>query len=268
MKKVSGFLIVLLFIVIIAASMMAYKIETFTNLSDPDVFPQSPDDSTAFNYLKMVKRWNTLSLTEQQKRVLFTMRALQSRQYASDTRVFPYKDGIVIPFEHLPVFNHNPNNTSQIVVNPPTVNLVDWIRDRRRRDPVNEQPPRSSPITIEVTEAQDDPEGLYLDLGKVNFETFKSCLNGLYELYDSEFLFELKHLVKDKRYLSDTLKPALERELQDLIAQTNHWNSKRAALDHTHNREPEQRCQEHINALEGLRNDRNAWYEKCFSQSF
>jgi hypothetical protein len=259
MKTIKGFLFLLLFIVIITVSMSAYKIETFSNLSDFMAFPQVPDDTTAYNYCRSVKKWRVDHLSHQQKRVLYTMRALQSKQFSANNKVFPFKNGVVIPRQHLPIYNRNSDDPATLTVHPPTVDIVHWIKSNNIKDPVAEPIPRSDPVSIVITEENDTPEGLYVDMTKMNFTDFKRLLSGLYELYDSEFLREYKILVRTNNYLRDTLIPALRAELNYLIEQTTMWQNKRAALDRDQRSEPERLCAQEISANPGLK----AEYDKA-----
>lgn len=188
-------------IVIVATSMMSYKIETFTNLTDPNAYPQTPNNETCYNYIKNVKKWNVDELTNEQKKVLFTMRATQGTQYSAETKVFPFKDGCAIPRNHLPIFNTD-ENASSLTVNPKN----------------------KSPITIEKTDKTMYPQGVYTDFTdpSMTFNKFKNFLTGAYDLYDSDFLIEKEKLEIEIKRLTST-RDYWKQVLADLVNRTNHY---------------------------------------------
>jgi len=195
---------------------MAYKIETFSNLTDSDVYPQTPNNLTCYDYIKNVKKWNVNELTPKQKRVLFTMRALLGSQYSDNTKVFPFKDGCVIPNEHLPIFDTTENANTLTV-----------------------SPPNKSKITIGSTDSTMYPQGVYVNFTdpKVNYEKFKNFLDGAYLKYDSAFLKEKAKLEIEIKRLTQT-RDNWKQVLADLVNQTNHYNNMTIALNN-----PNSECQ-------------------------
>ena len=216
MNNLYIYLIILLIIVIIATSMMSYKIETFTNLSDPTVFPQTPNNETCYDYIKNVKKWNVNELTDKQRRVLFTMRALLGSQYSDNSKVFPFKDGCVIPYEHLPIFDTSEATTSLTLL-----------------------PKNKPPITISSTDDTMYPQGLYADFTdpNMNYNKFKDILDGGYLLYDSEFLIEENRLKEEIKRLTK-IRDSWKQVLANLVNQTNNVVEKIALLNN-----PNSECQ-------------------------
>lgn len=173
--------IILLLILLIATSMQSYKIETFANTEDTTAFPQTPNDLTCYNYIKNVKNWDVNSLMPDQKKVLFTMRTLQSTQYAPDSKIFPYKDGCVIPKEHLPIYNKDTNDTTPL----------DIKTDNKT-------------TTIPYTKSDEYPEGVVVDLSTNNFDDFKKFLSDAYTLYDADQIKDRDLLMKQINSLTKT----------------------------------------------------------------
>jgi hypothetical protein len=203
MKNLHVFLMILLLIIIIITSMMQYKIETFSNLIDPNVFPQTPNNETCYNYIKNVKKWNIDELTQEQQKVLFTMRALLGSQYSDDSKVFPFKNGCVIPYEHLPIFDADENIQSLTL-----------------------SPPNKPSITLTATDTTMNPQGLYINFSDPNnnYDKFKDLLNEAYLRYDKDFLTERKQSDNEINALIK-IRDNLKKELNDLVNQTNNYNS-------------------------------------------
>jgi hypothetical protein len=197
MKTLHILLIILLLIVITAASMMSYKIETFSN-----TFLQTPNNETCYNYIKNVKKWNVDELTKEQKKVLFTMRAAQGAQYSDNSKVFPFKDACVIPYNHLPIFNTSENATSLTVY------------------------PKNKPsIKINNTDQTMSPQGVYVDFAdpEMTFDKFKDLLAGGYLLYDSDFIIESQKLNDEIKKLTNT-RDYWKNLFNRLFQQTKHYN--------------------------------------------
>lgn len=88
-------------------STVSYPVRSSSVPYEDKTAPQTPNDMTCYNYIKNIKGWNVDELSKDQMKVLLTMRTLQGGQFTSDSKVFPYGDGCVIPKEHLPIFNRN-----------------------------------------------------------------------------------------------------------------------------------------------------------------
>lgn len=218
MKNLQRLLIILLLIIILVTSMMSYKIETFINLTDQNIYPQTPNDYTCYNYIKNIKKWNVDELTKEQQKVLFTMRTLQGTQFNDNNKIFPYKDGCVIPREHLPIFNASIDKTSLTVTPPIYDNNGSKIGEK---DNIT--------ISYNNNDNKSYPKGVITDFSKMNYNQFKDFLNGAYELYDSDFLI-------NKRILEDELKKQIgirdyyNMVKDDLIKETAVYNNKRNLL--------------------------------------
>lgn len=208
MKTLHVFLIILLVIVIIAASMRSYKIETFITLTNTDAYPQTPNNETCYDYIKNVKKWNVDELTKEQQKVLFTMRAIKGIEFSNDTKLFPFKNGCAIPREHLSIFNKNENANSLTVY-----------------------PKNKSPITLNSTDATMTPNGIYADFtdSTMTFDKFKNILSGGYLLYDSDFLLEKTKLETQIKRLTST-RDNLKTELARLVTVTKNTNEDTALL--------------------------------------
>ena len=215
--------------------MMGYKIETFSN---PTIFPQTPNNETCYNYIKNVKKWNVGELTDKQLKVLFTMRALLGSQYSDSSKVFPFKDGCVIPSEHLPIFDISEETKSLTV-----------------------SPPNKSDITIYSTDKTMYPQGLYVDFTdpNINYEKFKDILNGGYLLYDSEFLREKKRLENEILNLTK-VRDSWEKVLANLENQTKNVTGMTAALN-----DPNSECQREKAKNATLK---NKWDELMNSENY
>lgn len=198
--------------------MRGYKIETFTTISDPTIFPQTPNNETCYDYIKNVKNWNVGQLTDKQKKVIFTMRALLGSQYSDNSKVFPFKDGCVIPKENLPIFNASEETTS-LTVSPPNN--------------------RNKHITLSSTNETMYPQGLYVDFTdpNMNYDKFRDILDGGYQLYDSEFLIEERRLKNEINRLT-RIRDSLNGVLANLVNQTNNVVQMTADLN-----DPNSECQ-------------------------
>jgi hypothetical protein len=110
------------------------------------------------------KNFNLDDLTEEQQKVLSTLRILNAKVYSDDSRDFPdWKNSCVIPSDHLLIFNKDPANTSN------------WLNMR-------------------YTKENEVPKGYVIDLDKYTESSFKQLLTDLYKLYDKEFIDQMNEL--------------------------------------------------------------------------
>lgn len=202
MNAINTVILILLLIIVIMSSLTAYKTETFANLSDPSMYPQTPNNLTAYDYIAKVKKWNVRRLTKDQLKVLYTMRALQSFQYAADTKVFPFRDALVLPKEHFPIFNRNINDTSPMTV----------------------YPPGKKAITLQYTSQTDYPQGIMFDCQHMTFEQLRDFLAGAYELYDEEIII-IKRQLQEQITKATKLKTFYEKELQRITSLAEWWEN-------------------------------------------
>jgi len=206
--------------------MINYKIETFSNTQTSSNIPATPNNETCYNYIKNVKNWNVSDLTSNQQKVLFTMRALLGSQFSDNTKTFPFKDGCVIPSNHLPIYDIAETSTS-LTVNPP-----------------NKQS-----ITINATDSTMYPKGLYVDFTDptMDYNKFKDFLDGAYLLYDSSFFVQQESLLNEIKRLKAN-RDNLKQNLANLVTQTNNVNNMATALQ-----DPNSQCQqiksENVNTL-------------------
>lgn len=234
------FLILLICIIVFIGIIGKYPKEKYTN-SDI-LYPESPNDLTCLNYVQRVKGWNIDELSEEQKRVLYTMRTLQTSQYSPNTKLFPFAGGCVIPRQHFPIFQKDINDRSALSVTPVTV--------------VNGVPVPQRQITVPFTEVDHTPDGVYVDFSKMDFNQFKDFLNGAYRLYDEEFIKEKDVLVDQSTRLDGKIK-VLESNLYDLKRQTETMRNRKQSLDNQSNNESENSCSYWASRRRELENQRN-----------
>jgi hypothetical protein len=196
-------LIVLLVIIILTCTLASYKIETF---SEEPKNPNAPTNMSAYDFLIQIKKWNGIaSLQREHLLVLFTMRTVVGKYYASNNRKFPYFNGLVIPYQHMPLFNRDPNDRSQMIFE-----VAEGLKT----------------ITAEPTSNKMYPSGFYINLDNVTYDDFKDILDILYRQYDYEYLENLEILknikedmskqVRSVEELRDNLKYELEKKKQKL----------------------------------------------------
>lgn len=216
MKNIQVFIVVLLLIVVLCASLRAYKIENFAELQSA---PLTANDMTCYNYLKNIKKWNLSQLNKDQLKVLFTMRAMQGSQFSADNKVFPFKDGCVLPKEHFPVFNKAEEDLSPMTVYPPTQLNKNTCTNPSDKNTAPPRAPLSPYVTLPTTDVTEYPAGVKADFTKMDYEQFKDFLQGAYELYDSDFL-------KDKRSLEAEI-ARLEKVRDMWISIRDNYNATR-----------------------------------------
>lgn len=205
----------MLLIIVIACSLKSYKIETFADyLSLPPfisldsmipntAIPQNPADIQAYTYLRDVKKWYVDGLTNNQKKVLFTMVALQGQMFGDDAMAFPYKNAIVIPNINFPIYGRLETDKTDLYLD--------------------------NTITLQYSD-NDFPAGWIIPLADQNFDTLdklKKVLNMLYELYDAEYLDEIIN-IKSNINLYKAQHSQLESQLQGIKSETM---SAQASLD-------------------------------------
>lgn len=208
MNSIQTSIIIMLLIIIIACTLSSYKIETFAQ----DI-PETPNDLSAYNFLLKVKNWDVTSLQKEHLLVLLTMRALQVKKYNQNSREFPYLNGVVIPYMHLPLFNKDPAAKTPIIFE-----IADGLKN----------------ITANPTDEEMSPEGLYINLNTTSFQDFKDVLEVLYQEYDSEFIEELENLKQRKAVIENEYKPfevLLSQLEEDLKIQTNLAKDAKAKYD-------------------------------------
>ena len=189
MNPIHTFLLVMLLIIIMTSALSAYKIETY---EEQQIYPDTPNDLTAYNFLMKHKKWDVNSLSPDLLYILFTMRALQVKQYIHNNRTFPYVNAIVIPYEHMPVFNRDSNDKSDFVITTPNKQFV-----------------------LKPTTADLYPQGIQIELSELTFGEFRGILNVLSDMYNSEFNDEVKKL-KDRKKLVEAQIAPLDMQLQQL----------------------------------------------------
>lgn len=162
---------VLLFLIIILVVSISV---IFFNVKNKEKFTidlvESPNLDSCWQNIINVFKWNINDYDIREKKVLLTMKALNASYYSDKTQSNPeWTDKCVIPKEHLPIYNKDPNTTA------------DW-------DLYNASPDLNSKGYMRYTNPTGEgPEGYVIDLKKHDSQSFKKLLNKASELYDEEF---------------------------------------------------------------------------------
>jgi hypothetical protein len=157
--------LIILLLVLIITSLFIKRRETY--ITYPDQSPKTKNIYSCWEHLFEYKNWNIDNFTEQQKKVLLTMRTLNATTYADTKQDFPdWGNSCVIPSDHLLIFNRDPADTSN------------WLN-------------------LRYTKVNESPKGYVINLDKYTESSFKQLLNSLYELYDKEFIDEINRLQKE-----------------------------------------------------------------------
>jgi hypothetical protein len=177
-------IIFLLSIIIIVAIIHILKREKYQNYPDQSS-NKTKNIYSCWEHLLAYKKWDIDSFTEQQKKVLLTMRILNATTYADTKQDFPdWRNSCVIPSNHLLIFNRDPADTSN------------WLN-------------------LRYTKVNETPKGYVIDLDNYNEGSFKELLNNLYNLYDKEFIDESNRLQKEIDLYTD-LKASKKIKLSNL----------------------------------------------------
>lgn len=136
-------------------------------------FSRDPNEETCWAHIKKHYGWNVDSFTNNQKKVLMTMRRMASKGYEDNTAYYPeIKRYCVIPSAHLPIFNKK------------TTDEAPWdIYNASNPDP-------ESKGYMTATLDNQTPDGYAIDLTKHDKQSFQMFLDTAYKLYDKEFLDE------------------------------------------------------------------------------
>lgn len=168
--------ITLSIIIIVICSVLGIVLfkEHFTETpqgTTPSTFNYDPNEATCWAHVKRHYGWNPDSFTNEQKKVLMTMRRLSDRAYEDNSSYFPaIVRYCVIPSAHLPIFNKQMTDT------------MPWDL----YNPTNPDPNSKGYMTY--TEDNETPSGYKLDLTKHDQQSFQAFLDQAYKLYDQEFL--------------------------------------------------------------------------------
>ncbi len=159
----------ILIIVIVIIIQIIQNSEKYKNY--PDIPDKSINIYSCWDHIKKTTDWDLDVLTNEQVKVLLTFRPLNAKIYSDDNKEFPdWRNKCVIPAEHLPIFNQDPNKNDI------------WVIKNN---------------ILKYTNISEIPKGFTIELDKHTEKSFKKLLLDLYELYDREFLDEEKRLQKE-----------------------------------------------------------------------
>lgn len=202
-------------------------------------FNKDPNDETCWAHIKRHYKWNPESFTNNQKKVLMTMRRLAARGYEDNTAYYPeISKYCVIPSAHLPIFNKA------------TTDEAPW-------DIYNESNPNpSSKGYMTSTLDNETPDGYKIDLTQHDQQSFQMFLDTAYRLYDKEFLDEKASLEAQIQTWQNT-KREKEQTLADLRGQISSLDQQIGDLTG-----PNTTCQVNRREYEGLVKEYNdLWVE-------
>ena len=150
-------------IVVIVFAVLVARIHVKEHFRDREMLPSSfsrrPATETCWAHIKTNMKWNPDVYTDNEKKVLMTMRSVNRKGYEDDTRYFPgTKKYCVIPKEHLPIYNKAANEWQQ-----------PW-------DLYNAIPNPDSKGFFRPTQDNEAPEGLVVDLAKHTESSFRKLL--------------------------------------------------------------------------------------------
>lgn len=223
--KVLLFLIIILVVslsVIFFNSIFKWNIEKFTiDLG------QNPNLDSCWQSINSIFKWNIDNYDTREKKVLLTMKNLNASYYSDKMQFNPeWTDKCVIPKEHLPIYNKDPNDKA------------DWDLYNASPDPNSKGYMRYTNKNVE------GPEGYVIDLKKHNSQSFQKFLNKASELYDEEFFKQkealealIKHWEKEKLNKQNTLQGLqnqilwTENQYQILIDPSEKCQKDRIELD-------------------------------------
>lgn len=201
-------LIILLVLIIILCLFFTYRplIDHFSNNIDLN-------NETCYNYIKNIKKWDVDSLTPQELKVIFTLRTLKNTVLSDYNKSFVFMDGCVIPDEYLSIYNFT---KQPVIVTPIQNNLIS--------NNLVSNPIYLDPITLPYTKDTMFPKGNYIDFTIINtFYAFRNIINGLYALYDKEFIEEYNNLNNQLESLKQD-ENRLKNQYDYLVNETNKYN--------------------------------------------
>ena len=203
-KYIIAFALVLLFIIIGTSIMTSIKIETFQQniggLENPIAAPQTPNDLTAYNWLKNRKPGFVENLPPNLLYIIFSMRALTNNLITENNmQNITFRDAIVIPRIHYSLYDINIANNARkttLDVHPGALQNID-------------------PVTLEVTLKDESPRGLVIQADNLSNKEFVDLLKILESRLNSDY-----YVAKAK--LEERRKKLIELKS---IAETNKKNA-------------------------------------------
>lgn len=191
-------------VLVVVVSVLNYK-EHF-NLD----FIKRPNLESCWQHIINSYKWNVDSYEEGEKKVLLTMKKLNANSYEDDNKFFPgWNDACVIPKEHIPIYNRDPNDTQN------------WdLYNPDRPDP-------NSQGFMRWTKINEHPDGYVVDLNKHDEKSFQRFLNTAWQIYDKEFLDEKKRLEAERdrwKAIRDQKRAELQKIKDDIAWNVNEYN--------------------------------------------
>lgn len=161
-------------------------INNIENFNQNNNVPDDPNDYSCYNYLKKYKNWDVDSLSSDQKKVLFTLKAGLTDSYDNNILQFMFTNSCIIPQNHFDIYNIQlkSNNTCDINIDPSLQNDSNY------------KPVKTS-YNLPYTSTKDYPNGIKINLDddNITFDKFKDILNGLYQQFDKEYIINRKTLL-------------------------------------------------------------------------
>lgn len=178
------FFISLLVLLIIACSMLSYKIETFDTNSvgtviDDNVNPPNLDMYNCYDYVKNKLGWNVDAYGKGEKKVLATLRTGINSTYQTKSSEPHYTQACILPKEHAFIYNFEGD--------PEKINI----------------PGKKNDHILSLDNGSDTPSGYKIDLYQPNQDTqipysnegnFRDLLSGAYALMESKYQREIASL--------------------------------------------------------------------------
>ena len=144
------FFIILL---LISASVVNYR-EHFTI-----ELIKKPNLESCWQHISEKFKWKIDNYTEEEKKVLLTMKKLNANSYEDNNKFFPGWNACVIPKEHFPIFNIGPESTAELDLYNP------------------KNPKEDSKGYMRYTNINESPEGYVINLTNHNEQSFKKFLD-------------------------------------------------------------------------------------------
>lgn len=224
-KYIIAFALILLFIIVVTSIMTSVKIETYTNiggLENPTAAPQTPNDLTAYTWLRRIKPGFIESLENEQAKsliyIVFSLRPLTTNLLgSSDMNNVTFRDSIVIPKEVYKIYDIDNTDARTIEIQadasyaPPNISSIRDI------------------FTFEKTDPTESPEGYKINAANLSNTRFKTLLEILESRLNKEYYITKRQLEDRKvKLLSEkaTAEQDKTRALSALsTAKTNYDNA-------------------------------------------
>lgn len=175
------FILILLVTVIIACTMLSYKIETFQELSlgvvpDLKINPVSPSAYNCFDFIKNVLKWNVNSYSMSEKKVIATLRTGVANAYEAGGKEIKYTQSCILPKEHAFIYKS-------------AIKSKDSITIKGNKD--------TDHVLTMTNNGTEYPDGYRIDFSQIDpisgidyrdQTQFKDLLGGAYNLMNSDYI--------------------------------------------------------------------------------